>query len=167
METTESLQKQITDVFDSFYSVFNKVSTEFINAEPNVGSWTIGQLGQHVTLASAGLPDQKNESANRPADQFENSIRETFLDHSQKFKSPDFIDPERKLYNKEALLETLKSNKDVLLNIVKKQPLEYVCKDVEFPGWGNLTRYEWIKLIIYHMRRHTTQLIKLQESFLK
>lgn len=48
METTESLQKQITEVFDNFYTLFNRVSSEQINAEPNVGSWTIGQLGQQA-----------------------------------------------------------------------------------------------------------------------
>lgn len=48
METKETLQKQITDVFDNFNTLFEKIEPELINAEPKVGSSTIGQLGQHV-----------------------------------------------------------------------------------------------------------------------
>lgn len=165
MDTTENLQQQLINVFDNFITPFDEISSEFINATPKVGNWTIGQLGQHVVLASAGLPDQKNKPANRPADQFEKSIRDTFLDYTQQFKSPDFIDPEKKAYDKEALLTALKNNKALLLNIVKQDSLDHACLDVELPGWGHLTRYEWIKLIIYHVKRHTVQLKKLQDSF--
>lgn len=167
MDTTENLQQQLIQVFDNFITPFHAVAPEFINATPKVGTWTIGQLGQHVALASAGLPDQKNKAANRPADQFEKSIRDTFLDYTQQFKSPEFIDPEKKPYDKEVLLTALKNNKTLLLNIIKNEPLEYACLDVELPGWGHLTRYEWIKLIIYHVERHIKQLEKLQHSFLK
>lgn len=165
METTQSLQKQIMEVFDNFNTLFETVRAELINAEPMQGSWTIGQLGQHVALATAGLPDKENKKADRPVNQFEPSIRETFLSDTQKFKSPEFIMPEKKNYEKKILLTTLENNKELLLRISNEEPLDHLCLGVELPGWGCLTRYEWLKLIIYHVQRHTWQLQKLKESF--
>jgi|SRR3954471_21435501 hypothetical protein len=165
MDTTENLQQQLTEVFETFIAEFSTISTQRINAEPKVGSWTIGQLGQHVVLATIGIGDEKNKSTDRPADQFEQSIRETFLDYTQKFKSPEFIVPEKREYKKEELLTQLKNNEEELINIVKEKKLDHLCLDIELPGWGNLTRYEWIKLIIYHVQRHTQQLKKLKQSF--
>lgn len=165
METKETLQKKITDVFDNFNTLFEKIEPELINAEPKVGSWTIGQLGQHVALATMGLPDKKNKPADRPTDQFEQSIKETFLDHSQKFESPEFIAPLKKKYDQKSILVVLESNKELLLRIIKEEQLDHLCLGTELPGWGHLTRYEWIKLIIYHLQRHIQQLQKLKQSF--
>ena len=162
METTEALQKELTKVFDNFISLLGTIAPELMNAEPKTGSWTIGQLGQHILLATTGLPDRKNKPADRPADQFEKNIREIFLDDSKKFKSPEFIEPEKRKYEKELLLSTLEKNRSVLLKIVREEHLDNLCLDAEFPGCGYLTRYEWIKLNIYHMQRHLKQLEKLK-----
>jgi hypothetical protein len=118
-----------------------------------------------MMLGTAGLPDKKNELPERAPDQFETSIREVFLNDKEKYNSPEFMYPEKKPYQKEELLNQLKSNEELLLKSIRKEKLEYLCLDEEVPGWKYLTRYEWIKLIIYHMQRHTKQLKKLKASF--
>lgn len=162
METKTDLEKQLTKVFENFISEFNKVSPELVNAEQKPGSWTIGQLAQHIILATAGIPDGKNKQSDRPADQLEPSIRETFLDYTRKFEAQEFITPEKKNYDKEALQSKLKNNQELLLQIIKGKELDYLCLDMELPGWKYLTRYEWIKLIIYHVERHIKQLKRLK-----
>ncbi|HET6226263.1 MAG TPA: DinB family protein [Bacteroidia bacterium] len=165
MDTTTSLQEQVNTTLEQFISEFKTVADDIINAEPKQGTWTIGQLGQHIALGTAGVPDQKNEPANRPADKFETSIREVFLNEKEKYDSPKFLEPEKKRYQKEELLSKLESNKELLLKIIQEKKLDELCLDEAAPGWGHLTRYEWIKLIIYHTQRHIKQLKKLKASF--
>lgn len=165
MDTPLSLQERLSEVFDKFNSELSTVSTEILNAKPKLGTWTIGQLAQHIMLGTAGLPDKKNRQPERAPDQFETSIREVFLNDKEKYESPAFMDPEKKTYQKEELLSKLKNNREVLLKSIKEEKLEFLCLDEEVTGWKYLTRYEWIKLIIYHMQRHTKQLKKLKASY--
>lgn len=155
------LENEIDQVFDHFLSPIKTLSDDLINEKPRVGNWTIGQLIRHVVLATAGLGDEKTKAADRPFDQLEPSIRETFLNSNEKFQSPEFITPEERTYHLDELLEDLKSNRDQLLKAIREKNLSELCLDVELPVWVHLTRFEWLKLIIYHVQRHTEQLKKL------
>ena len=166
MDTTH-LQQQISEVFDNFIKSLSQLSNETLNTEPKQGTWTIGQLAQHVILATSGLPDTKTKPAERKYDQLEQEIKDVFLNFEMKATSPGFIAPEKKMYTMEYVLTQLKKNKIILLSILKEKELTELCLDVALPNWGNLTRYEWIKLIIYHVQRHTVQLKKLQDSLKK
>lgn len=159
------LQQQIADVFESFITLLSPLSSEIINASPKQGSWTIGQLAQHVILATSGVPDTKSKPAGRPYDQLEPSIKGTFLNYELKMQSPEFIAPEKRKYEREELLTALKKNKLELADIIKEKDLTELCLDMELPNWGYLTRFEWIKLITYHVERHTQQLKKLKNDF--
>ena len=166
MDATQ-LQQQITEVFDHFSKLLSQLSEEILNNPPKQGSWTIGQLAQHVTLATSGLPDTQTRPAERKPDELEPAIKEIFLNFEKKAISPEFISPEKKIYKKDSLLEELQQNKISLLKSIKEKEMSDLCMDMELPGLGKLTRYEWIKLVIYHVQRHTVQLKKLKQSFEK
>jgi uncharacterized damage-inducible protein DinB len=158
-----TLEQQLKEVFENFSTPLTTLSTTAINAPPKEGNWTIAQVAKHIVLATTGIPDQKCKEADRPVDQFEPSIRDTFLG-KQKMQSQEFLTPEKKSYELETLLSELKNNREGLLKIVKEKDLNQVCLDIALPGWGYLTRYEWIKLNIYHVKRHTQQLLKLMNA---
>lgn len=160
MDTT-TLKQQLGEVFEQFISILSPLSNELINKQPLQGNWTIGQLAQHVMLATSGLGDEKTKPCNRPYDQYEPSIRETFLISKEKFQAPEFITPGKRNYDLTELITALKLNRDTLLLAADKKDLTVLCLDIELPGWGHLTRYEWLKLIIYHVQRHTAQLKNL------
>ncbi|HSH68145.1 MAG TPA: DinB family protein [Bacteroidia bacterium] len=155
------LQQQLIDAFENFTSPLHALSNETLNAKPEQGTWTLGQLVQHIVLATSGLPDKETKTASRPSDQLEPSIRETFLESQEKFTSPEFITPAKKEYDCASLITNLHKNENDLLAIIKEKDLNQLCMDIELPGWGNLTRLEWIKLITYHIQRHTKQLKNL------
>lgn len=157
---TITLKQQLQEVFENFISGLSPLTSHIINKQPLQGTWTIGQLAQHVVLATSGLGDEKTKPADRPYNQFESSIRETFLG-KEKFQAPEFIDPEKKNYALQDLIAALRSNRNELLKGTEEKELTALCLDIELPGWGYLTRYEWLKLIIYHVQRHTEQLKKL------
>lgn len=158
---TSHLQQQLTEAFDHFIKPFSGLSNETVNDKPKQGSWTIGQLAQHVVLATSGVPDGSTKPANRKMDQLEQEIIATFTNQEVKFTSPEPLEPEKKQYDRDQLLKQLERNKLTLINVLKEKELSELCLDMELPVWGYLTRYEWIKLITYHTERHVRQLEKL------
>ena len=76
---------------------------------PFEGSWTAGQVAQHILLSSSSVevlrgPVKKTKRA--PDEGIEN-LRSIFLDFDTKLESPEFIMPQNKVYDKEELLRLL------------------------------------------------------------
>ena len=96
--------------------------------------------------------------AERPYDKWVPEIKSTFLDFEATYPSPPFLIPEHTSYKKEDLLNGLKKNLSDQIRAAEKGDLTQLHLDIELPGWGHLTGYEWMKLMIYHVQRHTEQL---------
>lgn len=151
---TEKLEQTFTD-FANLVSVF---TTPQINEVPFAGSWTAGQVAQHIIKATAGIPDSQIKKTGRPYDEQVEKLKQLFLNMEIKMQAPDFIIPEEKLYDRNELLKELEVNKLYLTSIINCKPLDETCMDFEFPTFGFLTRYEWIQFILFHVQRHTIQL---------
>ena len=82
-------------------------------------------------------------------------------------KSPDFIKPSDELQDKEILVNTLKKIEREALQTISKEELHLLCLDMELPGFGKLTVYEWISFGFIHMQRHTVQLKKIAAALNK
>jgi hypothetical protein len=39
-----------------------------------------------------------------------------------------------------------------------------LCMEFDFPGFGHLTRYEWLKFIVFHTQRHIHQLKQIKNA---
>jgi hypothetical protein len=156
----KQLEQQLQQIFEQLITRIARLTNDAINKEPQQGNWTIGMLIQHVVLATAGLGDTHTKPADRAYDQYEGSIKETFTSPA-KFQSPEFITPSKKQYDVQELLNELRVHRDELVTSIREKDLSLQCMDIEAPGWGYLTRYEWLVLIIYHVQRHTEQLKNL------
>ena len=158
---TKEIRKEIDATLTELLEVFSSIDQDQINIVPFKGSWTAGQVAQHLVLSISAFvdlmkgPDKKTE---RPPDEKVEGIRKTFLDFSIKLKSPDFIVPEEKYYQKEDLLEILKSLKGELDKIIESADLEKTCTAFELPVIGYLTRLEGTYFVLYHTQRHIRQL---------
>ena len=155
---SKTVTAELKETFDSMVRILADFKEQEINNRPFPGSWTAGQVARHIILSSAGLPDKNVVIAGRSYDQKVNSIRNLFLDFSQKFPAAKLIQPDEGPFDKEVLLTKLKANLDALIHVTQTRDLKALCPDVEVPGFGSLTRYEWLKLIVYHTQRHTQQL---------
>lgn len=155
---SKTITAELTETFDSMVNILANYKEKQINNRPFPGSWTAGQVTHHIILSSAGLPDKNVTIAGRPYDQKVESIRNLFLDFSQKSQAAKFIQPGEGVFVKEVLLTKLKANLAALIVVAQTRDLKALCPDVEVPGFGSLTRYEWLKLIVYHTQRHTQQL---------
>jgi len=156
----QELQNQIDKTLTGLIEVLSSIEEEKINVIPFEGSWTAGQLAQHMIMSNAGFADLINgpvKETDRKPDQHIEDLR-SFLNFNIKFESPEFVRPPKKDYNKHELLHTLNGIKERLHQTLETSDLKKTCVAFEIPGMGYLTGLEAAHFVWYHTQRHTHQL---------
>jgi hypothetical protein len=154
----EKLQAALAKAFDEFVNAFSAFDENRINKKPAPGKWTPVQVAVHIILATDGVPDHSTAPADREPDSFLPRIRPWWEDLSQKFKAPEALKPDEEPRDRQFILDELKRVREKDLNILATEDLTSTCLDLELPGVGYLTRYEWLWFIEMHLNRHTFQL---------
>jgi len=160
----KALLTELRDVFEKWNAALDAFGEEEINRVPFEGSWTPGQVAEHIIKSVSALPDRHTEATQRPYDEYVTPIAEIFLNFSIKLQSPDFVLPGPGPQDKKELQKTFEGIQGRHENAVRTTDLTATCLDFELPTIGLLTRYEWIKFYLVHMQRHTWQLSKIRES---
>ncbi|HEX6169675.1 MAG TPA: hypothetical protein VFZ33_08280, partial [Chitinophagaceae bacterium] len=99
----------------------------------------------------------------RPYDQHATAIRDLFLNFQMKFPAAPALQPDRKRYATGELFSMLDRNLDNILTMIQNDDLTETCVDIQLPGWGALTKYEWLVLFETHIIRHTNQVIEFDK----
>jgi hypothetical protein len=150
----ENMKSDLTGTISSF-------SQEQLNIIPFHGSWTAGQVTEHILLSVAGvtkaLYGKTKETEREPGKKVE-LIRSLFLDFSQKLNAPGFIIPSPATYQPEALLQSAIETMDASIRAVHTLDLTSTCLEFELPRFGKFTRLEWANFIVYHSLRHIHQM---------
>jgi hypothetical protein len=157
----EKIIKEANETLWALENTLSKFDTAQINSVPFKGSWTAGQLAEHLILANSGFLQVINgpvTETDKPADLMVERIKNDFLNFNVKFNSPEEIYPEDKVYNQYALLESLKQIRDGISTSIADLDLTKTCSSFELPGYGFLTRLEAVYFVIYHTQRHVHQL---------
>lgn len=154
---------ELERVFKELIEVLSAHTEEQLNTIPFEGSWTAGQVGDHL-LKSYGVAETLNgrtAQTTRPIDAMVERIKAVFLDFSTKLKSPEFIIPTNDHIHKEQLLKDLSAKTSQILQVLKTRDLTETCLDFEPPVLGKLTRLEWACFVYCHTTRHIHQLKKI------
>lgn len=162
------LLKDTHSTFSDLYGAINLIKDEQIDTIPFEGSWTPGQVVEHILKAVANLPHicmGATQPAQRPENEKTPGIKNLFLDFTIKFKSPDFIIPTETQHHKNQLLAELKKTEQAFADLISKQDLSRLCLDFEIPGFGQLTRYELLDFGLTHTQRHLRQLNNILKIF--
>ncbi|MEA9415410.1 DinB family protein [Flavobacterium sp. PL02] len=155
------LQKKITETFEQLYKILSSLSETELNTVPYEGSWTAGQVLQHLILASSGYPEMcsgPTEKTTREPDEKVKDIAALFLNFTIKMQAPEFIIPLDKKYNKNSLTLSLQKIEEELLHVSETYDLTLICLNSEIPTFGKFTIYEWINFSLIHIERHIKQL---------
>ncbi|MEO8413452.1 MAG: DinB family protein [Ginsengibacter sp.] len=156
--------KELFSSLDEAWSelLTNVVSTDatIINSVPFEDSWTIAQIATHVTKSNKaivqGLNMEGTPAERNPEEEVPN-LKKTFLDFTVKFKSPEFIVPEKRDYDEAAVMDTLKKSIEQLQDIRTKVNLTAI---ITLPILGEVTKLELLHFVLYHTQRHIHQLKK-------
>jgi hypothetical protein len=160
----ENLKEEVRKTGAAIVESLNRFSEEDLNEVPYEGSWTAGQVGEHL-VKSGGVADVvygRVEPTLRASDEKLPVLR-MFLDFSIKMKSPDFIVPSEGYHDKTAIVEQLRRVWDRFGEAVETLDMNETCVDFEMPVVGKLTRLEWISFQVYHTKRHLWQLQKIYD----
>ena len=157
----ESILLAIDDTTRELLDAIAQFSDDQFNKVPFVGSWTAGQVAEHLLKAESGIPvlwGGKNKRTERAVDEYVATIRSIFLDYTTKLRSPEFIVPSDLPKVKTEMYGQLKSNRSTIRAMAEQIDLTLTYTKFPFPNMGELTGIEWATFIICHSRRHIRQL---------
>lgn len=157
----DSLISEMDNTVSDLTSTFDLFSNETFNKVPFKGSWTAGQVAEHMLMSAAGVAEAvggKTEPSTRRPDEHVAMLRSLFLNFDIKMKSPDFILPSDAAKDQGELKEKLIRAFKVLREVAKSADLNEMCMDFEMPTLGFMTRLELINFAIVHTQRHVRQL---------
>jgi len=156
-----TLKQNIVETFSQLNAILSSFSEKEMNTIPFEGSWTAGQVADHLIMAMSGLPELcngKTEKSLREPDEKIKNIKTMFQDLSIKMESPEFINPSKKENNKNSILLSLQKIEQDMLHIAETNDLTLTCLDFELPVFGKFTIYEWVSFALIHSQRHIQQL---------
>jgi hypothetical protein len=146
-------------------NTFELTAPHDLNRVPFEGSWTAGQLAEHIRLSLSsgiGLINGNTRATDRMPDMYVQAVKDLFLNFDMKFKAAPIITPEDKYYDKDTLSNELKNRFNDLINLAQTKDLTDTCLAAEFKGIGYLTGLEWAYQGVYHVQRHIQQLKNIQ-----
>ena len=174
MSTTRQTNfHELQPLFDETMSLLRSLVSSFneedLNTVPFEGSWTAGQVTEHLIKSYEGMARSlgiKGASASRDPEQRVPELKAVFLDFTKKFTSSAFILPMQESYEKKALVAALDRSISHFREAAHAaDPAEVVTG---LPT-GEITKVEIFHLVIYHTQRHIHQLKniyqRLQEQY--
>lgn len=162
-----NLAEELKQTGEELLKVLSEYYQEEFNVVPFEGSWTAGQVTDHICQADTGMLSAIKGTVtqtNRAPDTAVQQIRSAFLNFDIKMKSPDFILPGNGPHHKDQLTEKLRNAFKELVPIAANEDLSLVCTDFEVPTLGHLTRLELLNFVSVHTQRHTRQLRNILEA---
>jgi len=165
------MEKNILEQFDNttidLLETINLFSKDQFNKVPFEGSWTAGQVCEHLFKAESGLPrilKSNSQKTDRNPGEKIMMIESIFLDFSKKLQSPDFIIPSSEPKDKDVLNLSMQLNRQEIKELLKSTDLTLTFPDYPFPQLGEFTGLEWLTFTICHSKRHTRQLKNIYAS---
>lgn len=158
------LAKEIEQTARELLQVIDAFGQENFNIIPFAGSWTPGQVAEHIYLSAAGILSTVKGTTGpteRDPRQMVAPLREAFLNFSIKMQSPDFILPSNDAKDKSQLMRSLKETFAGLAQVARTEDLLVTCLDFEMPTVGHMTRVEYLSFAVVHTVRHIWQLKKM------
>lgn len=150
---------ELEETKNELAAVASSIKDDAVDTIPFEGSWTAGQLLEHIDKSvSPGILNGNVKQADRAADEKVQMVKTIFLDFTKKFEAPGFIIPVETSHDKQALISKLSHKFDKLIAAAGTMNLAEECIDFEVPGMGAFTRMEWISFYMIHTQRHIHQL---------
>ena len=162
-----NIVSELTSTGENFLAALNQFNPDNFNAIPFEGSWTAGQVAEHVFKSVNHTPELlggDSKPTDRDPNQNTQGIRDMFLNFETKMKSPDFILPSDEPKDLASLTEKLGDRLTAIIEAAKTIDVDLTIVGFEFPGSGPMTRIELLNFLSVHTQRHTHQLNKIAEQ---
>jgi uncharacterized damage-inducible protein DinB len=163
----EKLITEFEETTKDLFAALSLFTQEEFNRIPFEGSWTGGQVAEHLFKSESNIPRVLNgNSKETERDPFEKAsiIRTIFLDYTTKLKSPEFILPSDDPKDKDHFIKAFEGTRKELKTLMGTLDLNKTFTSFSFPQMGNLTGWELICFAVCHSRRHIRQMKNIAEK---
>lgn len=163
----EKILAELQDTKNELLKTINSFTEESFNKVPFEGSWTAGQVCDHLYQSDSGALmtlDGKTAPTERDPKDHIDALKGIFLNFEEKYQSPEFILPSGGPHNREKYAKDFKETFEGLIKFAETEDLSLTCADFPFPGIGELTRFEWLSFACYHSIRHIRQMKNIHEK---
>lgn len=164
---TNELKSELKNTNEELIKTISSFTHEQFNKIPFEGSWTGGQVADHLAISDSGTTNLINAETHKTERDPEKNIevlKNIMLDFNSKMKNPEFNTPSDGTHYKEKLIAQFKDNEEKQLAAIDEKDLTESCVSFPLPNLGVLTRIEWLYFNIYHKQRHTHQLKSILEK---
>ena len=131
---------------------------------PGHGKWSAAQVAAHLLMvdkvAVTVLSGFCSPTARDPFSK-KQLIADHMNDLDKQFKAPAFIVPPEDGQVREALISGIIKERAMIHNIIMVADITETCMESKHPGFGQLTRAEWMYFLISHTNRHIKQLERI------
>jgi hypothetical protein len=160
--------REIDEVLLELINLISSFTDEEINTVPFEGSWTPGEVAQHIIITLGGYMEQLEGPVTDTGRAFDEKVpllKDMFLNFDVKYESPVSALPEIKHYDKREILHKLEALKHHINHYDRATDMTLSCVAFEFPGGlGSLTRTENLHFLLYHTKRHLHQLKNIHKA---
>lgn len=167
IDSNKELAAEVDNALNQFIQVLEGVNQNLIDVSAFEGSWSAGQVAEHLIKAHSGFYQLLNgpvADTERNIDEHVAMMRNSFLDFTIKMEAPEFVRPTETIHQKQELIQSLQQVKDNLTRSIQSLDLSKTCTGHKLPGSGYLTRLEAATFVLYHTLRHTHQLKNIQQQ---
>ncbi|HTL07496.1 MAG TPA: DinB family protein [Chitinophagaceae bacterium] len=160
----EAITEELIATRARLAAVLEQFSADNFNTVPFTGSWTPGEVTEHVFKSLDGIPSlltgDSLPTQRDPAAHVAN-LRSMFLDFSTKMKSPAFILPSAGQKDYSSLRKDVLEKMDAIIAVAPGIDATLTVAHFQFPGSGPVTRLELLHFISVHTQRHAHQLTEM------
>lgn len=154
------------DIFESIKNTRQHLISEIVdmdsnlvNFKPNLNSWSIGQVCQHLCLTEVSFSKAVSLGLGKEDTLIEIKPIDIILDRNSKFEAPDIAKPNEEYFNSGVLIEKLnESRRNLMIVLDIDDPSKFVRKSYNHPFFKELLLSQWIELLGLHEQRHIKQI---------
>ncbi len=154
-------EELIADIEQTINWLKKSIDPETYNLIPFEGSWTAGQVVEHIIIVGNGFDYLLNgpvEPTSRKIDIHVERTKIMFLNFNEKTTAAPHVTPAITDYNMQEHLAKLESVKKSIIKAIETLDLSATCMAFEIPTFGHFTRLEAVYFLLFHTKRHVYQL---------
>jgi hypothetical protein len=160
------IQEELETVTTELLLIVASFDQPQMNLVPFEDSWTVAKVADHLCKSDSsilGTIYQDGTPTDRAPDEKTPELKGIFLNFEVKFKSPEIIIPDNKVFRKEELIARLKETRSKPFEAAATLNLNELCPHEIL---GNMTRLEFLSFVLYHTQRHIHQLKRIREKII-
>lgn len=147
--------------FEKLISYIDSIDERNYNKPVKTG-WNTAMFVEHIILGNSEMKQFLLTAPlplTLPYDMNIENIRKLMTNTIVKLVSPNYLIPEQKMYAIEKHKTTLLQIQVEIIDCILEVDLKQKCGASDMPGFGFMSNFEWLNFSVFHIMRHTNQLV--------